>query len=91
MLRADTVPVVMYPARSVYEQVVPEGSFIHTDDFAAPYELAKHLETVYLDDTVFNKYLSWKDTGLFVKSWYEYNLLCYDSTELFSNMRVIYI
>uniref|UniRef100_A0A1B6IBL5 Fucosyltransferase n=2 Tax=Homalodisca liturata TaxID=320908 RepID=A0A1B6IBL5_9HEMI len=69
-LQANTVPVVMWPPRSVYEQLVPEGSFIHTDDFPSPRDLAWHLDTIYNDDMVFNRYLSWQGTGLFVKSWY---------------------
>ncbi|XP_054258401.1 glycoprotein 3-alpha-L-fucosyltransferase A-like [Macrosteles quadrilineatus] len=69
-LQANTVPVVMWPARSVYEQLVPEGSFIHTDDFPSARDLAWHLDNIYKDDAVFNKYLSWQGTGLFVKSWY---------------------
>lgn len=68
--RADTVPVVMSPPRAIYEQVVPEGSFIHVDDFATPRDLGRHLNTIYENDAVFNKYLSWKGTGQFVKTWY---------------------
>lgn len=68
--RADTVPVVMSPPRAIYEQVVPEGSFIHVDDFATPRDLGQHLNTIYENDAVFNKYLSWKGTGQFVKTWY---------------------
>jgi len=69
-LQSNTVPVVMWPPRSVYEQLVPEGSFIHTDDFPSPRDLAWHLDNIYRDDALFNQYLSWQGTGMFVKTWY---------------------
>ncbi|CAK8679824.1 unnamed protein product [Clavelina lepadiformis] len=53
------VPVVWGPSKEDVEKLAPTGSFIHTDDFRTPADLAKYL--LYLDsnDTAYREYFEW--------------------------------
>ncbi|XP_076816908.1 alpha-(1,3)-fucosyltransferase 4-like [Clavelina lepadiformis] len=53
------VPVVWGPSKEDVEKLAPTGSFIHTDDFKTPADLAKYL--LYLDsnDTAYKEYFKW--------------------------------
>ena len=50
------VPVVRGPSKVDVERLAPTGSFIHTDDFKTPEDLAKYL--LYLDsnDAAYREY-----------------------------------
>ncbi|CAK8687512.1 unnamed protein product [Clavelina lepadiformis] len=56
---AGRVPVVWGPSKKDVEKLAPTGSFIHTDDFKSPADLAKYL--LYLDsnDTAYREYFKW--------------------------------
>ncbi|GFY73774.1 glycoprotein 3-alpha-L-fucosyltransferase A [Trichonephila inaurata madagascariensis] len=56
----DTVPVVMGAPKSDYEKLCPPNSFIHTDDFESPSELAKYLDFLMNNYTAYNSFFSWK-------------------------------
>jgi glycoprotein 3-alpha-L-fucosyltransferase len=49
-----------------YKRVAPPGSFIHVEDFKGPEELANYLLKLAADDTEYNKYFRWKETGSFI-------------------------
>ncbi|XP_076816986.1 alpha-(1,3)-fucosyltransferase 7-like [Clavelina lepadiformis] len=53
------VPVVWGPSKEDVEKLAPTGSFIHTDDFKTPADLAKYL--LYLDsnNTTYREYFEW--------------------------------
>ena len=46
--------------RSTYERLAPPNSFIYADDFESPAELAKYLQSLMLDDELYNSYFAWK-------------------------------
>uniref|UniRef100_H2Z1H3 Fucosyltransferase n=1 Tax=Ciona savignyi TaxID=51511 RepID=H2Z1H3_CIOSA len=53
------VPVVWGTSKATVESLVPSGSFIHTDDFKTPNELAAYL--TYLDKNIaaYREYFKW--------------------------------
>ncbi|KAM3717973.1 Alpha-(1,3)-fucosyltransferase [Dirofilaria immitis] len=51
------VPVVL--KRSIYEGILPSGSFIAADDFASPRELADYLQYLLNNNTAYLSYLKW--------------------------------
>ncbi|XP_053404157.1 glycoprotein 3-alpha-L-fucosyltransferase A-like [Mercenaria mercenaria] len=65
-LRNDVLPVVMGANPDDYKRVAPPGSFIHIENFKGPEDLAKYLLKVAADDTEYNKYFQWKETGTFI-------------------------
>lgn len=66
----------MGPSRRDYELVAPYKSFIHVDDFASPKNLAEYLHILDKDDTMYNEYFKWKDTGTIVNNAKYYCRLC---------------
>ncbi|CAK8679732.1 unnamed protein product [Clavelina lepadiformis] len=58
-IASGRVPVVWGPSKEDVERLAPTGSFIHTDDFKSPADLAKYL--LYLDsnDTAYREYFEW--------------------------------
>ncbi|KRX51183.1 Glycoprotein 3-alpha-L-fucosyltransferase A [Trichinella murrelli] len=65
-LQNDVVPVVMGAPKEDYELLIPAGSFIHVDDFSGPKELAKFLQTVSANQTLYESYFYWKKRYKFV-------------------------
>uniref|UniRef100_A0A0R3RZA6 Fucosyltransferase n=1 Tax=Elaeophora elaphi TaxID=1147741 RepID=A0A0R3RZA6_9BILA len=51
------VPVVL--KKSIYEDVLPPGSFIAADDFTSPRELAEYLQYLSINNTAYLSYLKW--------------------------------
>uniref|UniRef100_A0A8R1Y1F2 Fucosyltransferase n=1 Tax=Onchocerca volvulus TaxID=6282 RepID=A0A8R1Y1F2_ONCVO len=51
------VPVVL--KRSIYEDIMPPGSFIAADDFTSPRELAEYLQYLSSNNTAYLSYLKW--------------------------------
>ncbi|VIO98155.1 Uncharacterized protein BM_BM10026 [Brugia malayi] len=51
------IPVVL--KRSIYEGILPPGSFIAADDFASPRELAEYLHYLSNNNTAYLSYLKW--------------------------------
>ncbi len=55
------IPIVAQPNKKVYERVAPRNSFIHLADFGFdPLKLAKYLEKVAQDFTLYSSYFEWK-------------------------------
>ncbi|XP_060551986.1 glycoprotein 3-alpha-L-fucosyltransferase A-like [Ruditapes philippinarum] len=65
-LRHDVLPVVMGAHPDDYKRMAPPGSYIHVEDFKGPEELANYLLKLAADDTEYNKYFRWKETGSFI-------------------------
>jgi len=53
-----------------YEKHAPEHSFIHVDDFASAKELAEYLHLLNQNDTLYNQYFEWKETGRFINTYF---------------------
>jgi len=64
--RLNVIPVVLGARGSDYEKMLPEGSYIHVDQFESPAALAEHLHRVDQNDTLYNQYFQWKGKGEFV-------------------------
>ena len=56
--------------RADYEKHAPENSFIHVDDFATPKQLADYLHLLNSNDTLYNEYFGWKETGQFINTYF---------------------
>ncbi|CAK8687523.1 unnamed protein product [Clavelina lepadiformis] len=56
---AGRVPVVWGPSKKDVEKLAPTGSFIHTDDFKTPADLAKYLLYLDTNDTAYREYFKW--------------------------------
>jgi glycoprotein 3-alpha-L-fucosyltransferase len=56
--------------RADYEKHAPEHSFIHVDDFATPKQLADYLHLLNSNDTLYNEYFEWKETGQFINTYF---------------------
>ncbi|XP_041958169.1 alpha-(1,3)-fucosyltransferase 7 isoform X2 [Alosa sapidissima] len=67
--QAGTVPVVLGPPRSNYEEFVPPDSFIHVDDFKSISELASKLKKLASNRTQYQLYFKWhKDHAVHIFS-----------------------
>ncbi|KAK2183377.1 hypothetical protein NP493_314g01006 [Ridgeia piscesae] len=54
----DVVPIVLGSAE--YEKYLPVHSYINIRDFSSPRELAKYLDILDKNDTLYNEYFHWK-------------------------------
>ncbi|XP_046714706.1 4-galactosyl-N-acetylglucosaminide 3-alpha-L-fucosyltransferase 9-like [Silurus meridionalis] len=59
-MKVGTVPVVLGSNRQNYEEFIPAHSFIHTDDFKSPQELAKHLKFLDQNQEAYEQYFTWR-------------------------------
>uniref|UniRef100_H2Y9S2 Fucosyltransferase n=1 Tax=Ciona savignyi TaxID=51511 RepID=H2Y9S2_CIOSA len=55
------VPVVWGTSKATVEDLVPPGSFIHTDDFESPAQLAKYLRYLDKNDEAYREYFNWNE------------------------------
>jgi glycoprotein 3-alpha-L-fucosyltransferase len=51
-----------------YEIQAPSNSFIHVDQFDSPKQLAGYLEQLDANDTLYNEYFRWRNTGEFINT-----------------------
>ena len=93
ILRFNVIPVVIQPRRRFYEQIAPPNSFIHAEDFGYdPARLARYLQKVAADFSLYSKYLVWKvqhDT-VFSAQQTESRRLCEMCTQLNEQPSTIY-
>lgn len=54
------IPIVSGPKRENFQRVAPPNSFIHLDDFPTIEILAKNLEKIAQNRTLFGQYHSWR-------------------------------
>ncbi|ELT94484.1 hypothetical protein CAPTEDRAFT_178673 [Capitella teleta] len=62
----DIIPIVMGARSEDYRKTAPPGSYIHVDSFASPRALADYLSLLDKDDSLYNQYFRWKNTGEFI-------------------------
>jgi len=61
----DVVPVVLGGHPYDYKAMAPPHSYIHVEDFDSPEDLANYLKVLDGNDTLYNEYFKWKNTGMF--------------------------
>ena len=66
LFRNDVIPVVMGARKEDYLAVAPPHSFIHVEDFSSPKELARYLHTLDKNQTLYEEYFRWKNSGHFI-------------------------
>ena len=64
--RNDVIPVVMGARKEDYQAVAPPYSFIHVEDFPSAKELANYLHMLDKNQTLYEEYFSWKNSGHFI-------------------------
>ena len=64
--RNNIVPIVMGARRGDYERSAPPYSFIHVDDFETIEQLANYLKFVDGNDTLYDSYHAWRESGRFI-------------------------
>lgn len=62
-LANDVLPIAMGAPADDYKQFAPAHSFIHVDDYESPKKLAEYLHTLNNNDSLYNSYFQWKETG----------------------------
>ena len=76
-LLSGRVPVVWGPQKKDIVPLVPHGSFIHTDDFQSPENLAAYLLYLNRSPIAYRRYFSWmEDSSLFadtLKKYYKHS------------------
>ena len=65
IFRHDVIPVVYGARPEDYAKVAPPHSYIHVVDFASPQDLAEYLKLLDKNDTLYNEYFKWKESGDF--------------------------
>ncbi|GIX91586.1 glycoprotein 3-alpha-L-fucosyltransferase A [Caerostris darwini] len=62
----DVIPIVMGARPEDYARSAPPHSYIHVEDFSGPEDLALYLRQLDANDTLYNEYFTWKNTGEFI-------------------------
>ncbi|KAF8777399.1 Glycoprotein 3-alpha-L-fucosyltransferase A like protein [Argiope bruennichi] len=65
-LAHDVIPIVMGARPEDYARAAPPHSYIHVEDFSGPADLARYLHMLNTNDTLYNSYFAWKNTGEFI-------------------------
>lgn len=68
-LQHKVLPIVMGAPPEDYEKYAPLRSYIHTDHFKSPKELAEYLHILDKNDDLYNSYFKWKGTGELLGWW----------------------
>ncbi|KAJ8019943.1 Glycoprotein 3-alpha-L-fucosyltransferase A [Holothuria leucospilota] len=64
----NCVPIVVGPSKEDYKRMAPPHSFIHADDYDSMEDLVDFVHKVDANDTLYNTFFQWKDTGYVVNS-----------------------
>ncbi|GFV00928.1 glycoprotein 3-alpha-L-fucosyltransferase A [Trichonephila clavipes] len=67
-LNHDVIPIVMGARPEDYARAAPPHSYIHVEDFEGPADLARYLHQLNTNDTLYNSYFMWKNTGEFINT-----------------------
>lgn len=59
-LNSSLIPIVYGAKRAQYEAVAPPHSFIHTDDFKSPRELASYIKYLMANPATLEEYTKWR-------------------------------
>ncbi len=59
-LNHGILPITLGPPLHHYNTLLPEGSFLHVDNFTSPQELAKHIQKLNANHTLYNSYFAWR-------------------------------
>ncbi|XP_021363143.1 glycoprotein 3-alpha-L-fucosyltransferase A-like [Mizuhopecten yessoensis] len=60
---AELIPIVLGARKEDYAQVLPKHSYIHVEDFESTQKLGEYLNLLDKNDTLYNEYFKWKETG----------------------------
>ena len=67
-LLSGRVPVVWGPKKKDVVALAPPGSFLHTDDFKSPKDLAAYLLYLHQSTAAYRQYFAWMEKPLISKS-----------------------
>jgi hypothetical protein len=67
-IRYNVIPIAMGAPPEDYNLRAPLNSYIHTEDFDSPKDLATYLHKLDKDDKLYNEYFQWKGTGEFINT-----------------------
>ena len=59
-LNHGILPIALGPLIHHYNKLLPEGSFLHVDNFTSPHELAKHISKLDANHTLYDSYFAWR-------------------------------
>nr|CAB3247496.1 galactoside 3(4)-L-fucosyltransferase-like [Phallusia mammillata] len=59
-IQSGRVPVIWGPLKADVEKLAPPGSFIHTEDFKSPAELAQYLLRLEKNETEYRRFFDWR-------------------------------
>ncbi len=59
-LNNGILPITMGPPSDHYNTLLPEGCFLHVDNFTSPQDLAKHIRKLDGNRTLYNSYFAWR-------------------------------
>ncbi|XP_060073401.1 glycoprotein 3-alpha-L-fucosyltransferase A-like [Ylistrum balloti] len=67
-LENKVIPIVLGAPKATYNAILPNGSFIHVEDFRSPEELAQYLHKLNKNDTLYSEYFRWREQGEFIET-----------------------
>lgn len=69
-MQNNIIPIVLGPNHKDYIKMAPYFSFIHVDEFNGVEELARFLNILNHNSTLYNLYFRWTNTGEFVNTFF---------------------
>lgn len=67
-LSNNILPIVKGASESDYRRSSPHHSYIHVDNFKSAKELADYLHILDSNNTLYNQYFQWKNTGQLINT-----------------------
>jgi len=59
-LAVGAIPIISGPERGNFERIAPPNSFLHIDDYETEVDLAKVLDQISTNRTLFQEYHQWR-------------------------------